>query len=466
MLSSLHRNRDDPYEDVFSFYKQRTSLKGNSSVKEMNNKLKKNKIPELLSPAGNMDCLEAALAAGCDAVYAGCDRFGARAYAGNFTPEEFLKAIEKMHIFGRKLYLTLNTLIKPREFEEIYDFVKPFYEAGLDGVIVQDLGVVSLLLEEFKGMEIHASTQMSISSLYGAEILKEVGISRVVTSRELSLKEIQEIGSKTGMELECFIHGAMCYSYSGLCLMSGFLGGRSGNRGRCAGPCRQPYSSGKIKDRYLLSMKDMCVIDILDELISSGIDSFKIEGRMKSPAYVYGVTKIYRDNIDRIMDDPSIDYAPSAEDRDRLVSLYSRGGISEGYYHLHNSMSLITLEKGAYKREDKEGEEINKRKYPLNAALYVCAGEEIRLSLKSACDSAINVTVTGEEAQKAEKRAVSKAELEKQIKKTGDSDFIIDRTDIKTDGVSFVRLSVLNDLRRRALDAMKEKITYGYKRSL
>ncbi|MBQ7583527.1 MAG: U32 family peptidase [Lachnospiraceae bacterium] len=434
-------------------------------MKEKSGKLN-HPVPELLSPAGDTDCLNAALAAGCDAVYAGIERFGARAYAGNFTSDEFIRATDRMHVFGKKLYLTLNTLIKPEEFEEIYGLVRPLYEAGLDGVIVQDMGIISLLKEEFGGMEIHASTQMSVSSVYGARLLKDLGVSRIVTSRELSLDEVRDIHEEAGVDIECFIHGAMCYSYSGMCLMSSFLGGRSGNRGRCAGPCRQPYSAGRIKNKYLLSMKDLCVIDMLDELIDAGIASFKIEGRMKSPAYVYGVTEIYRRNMDSILENPDRRYAPSEDDRKRLVELYSRGGISDGYYHRHNGLSMMTLERGSYKREDKEGAEIKRRQLPLRASLRAYAGSELQLEAGPVCDPDITVTVTGDVAEQAKSRAMTASDFKKQLSKTGDSDFYFDRIEVATDESSFVRISSVNDLRRRALAIISERLTHGYKRSL
>ena len=426
------------------------------------------KKPELLSPAGNMACLEAALSAGCDAVYAGADRFGARAYAGNFTSDEFMQAIDRMHLFGKKVYLTLNTLIKPDEFRQLHDFVRPFYEAGLDGVIVQDIGVIAMLLADFPGMEVHASTQMSISSVFGARLLKEMGVSRIVPSRELSLDEIRDIITETGIETECFIHGAMCYSYSGLCLMSSFLGGRSGNRGRCAGPCRQPYSAGRMNGKYLLSMKDMCTIDILDELIRAGIASFKIEGRMKSPEYVYGVTEIYRRAIDKITTDPDKRYVSDSADRDRLVELYSRGGISGGYYHRHNGLALITVEKGSYKREDTARYESEKPGIALTARFIAFAECETELILKPAEkeDDSCAVSVKGDMAERADKRPMSEPDFRKQLMKTGDSDFYFEKIDIETDGASFVRIASVNELRRRALDMMKEKLLHGYKRSM
>ena len=417
--------------------------------------------PELLAPAGNMDCLDAAIVAGCDAVYAGCDRFGARAYAGNFTSDEFIEAIDRVHVFGKKIYLTLNTLIKPDEYETIHDFVKPFYEEGLDGVIVQDMGVISLLLKEFKGMAVHASTQMSVSSVYGARLLRDMGVSRVVTSRELSLREIKDIRRETGIEAECFIHGAMCYSYSGMCLMSSFLGGRSGNRGRCAGPCRQPYGN-----KYLLSMKDMCTIDILDELIRADITSFKIEGRMKSPAYVYGVTDIYRRNMDFIMEHEGEHYKPSEADRKRLAELYSRGGISDGYYKRHNGLSMITVEKGAYKREDKGEVNIDRKQLPLRASFEAVAGREMELRVELADNPDIFIKAIGDKVDTADKRPMLDADFEKQLRKTGDSDFTFDKISIATDGRSFVRVSSINSLRRRALGLMRERLTDEYKRSL
>ncbi len=434
-------------------------------------------IPELLSPAGDMECLNAALSAGCDAVYAGCDRFGARAYAGNFTSSEFIEAIDRAHVFGKKIYLTLNTLIKPDEYETIYDFVKPFYEEGLDGVIVQDMGVISLLLSEFKSMAVHASTQMSVSSVYGARLLKDMGVSRVVTSRELSLREVREIRRDARIEVECFIHGAMCYSYSGMCLMSSLLGGRSGNRGRCAGPCRQPYEVKTPKSmhterirkqdgKYLLSMKDMCTIDILDELIKAGISSLKIEGRMKRPAYVYGVTEIYRRNMDLIMENVDRSYRPSEADRKHLTELYSRGGISDGYYNRHNGLSMITVQKGAYKREDKGEEEILRRQLPLTAKLEVIAGKEMKLIIEPVDKPDMRITATGDKADTADKRPMIDADFENKLRKTGDSDFRFDKIVIATDGKSFVRVSSINSLRRKALELMRERLTDGYKRSL
>ena len=235
---------------------------------------------ELLAPAGDINAFYGALNAGADAVYLAGSRFGARAYAENFSEDKIIECIQYCHLFDKKIYLTVNTLMKEEEIPALYDFIKPLYIAGLDAVIVQDIGVLRYLGKNFPDLELHASTQMSICTEYGVSILQEMGVSRIVPARELSLKEIEEIHKKCDVEIETFIHGAMCYCYSGQCLFSSILGGRSGNRGRCAQPCRLPYKvKHNKKDNYYLSMKDMCTIEHIPLLIQSGITSFKIEGR-------------------------------------------------------------------------------------------------------------------------------------------------------------------------------------------
>jgi putative protease len=305
--------------------------------------------PELLSPAGSFDSLIAAINGGCDAVYVGGKQFSARAYASNFDTEELIKAIDYCHLRGVKIYLTVNTLFKEQELNSLIEYINIVYNAGIDALIIQDLGVAKLIKQTFKNLEIHASTQMTIHNLHGVEYLKNFGFSRVVLSRESNLDEIKYIINNTDTEIECFIHGALCYSYSGQCLMSSILGGRSGNRGRCAGTCRLPYTlideNQKINTtsgKYLLSPKDIATIDILPELIDSGIHSFKIEGRMKSPEYVYSVTSIYRKYIDKYLNNPE-DYKVEKEDKDLLLQIYNRGGFSKGYYTDKNNqlMSMI-----------------------------------------------------------------------------------------------------------------------------
>lgn len=307
---------------------------------------------ELLAPAGSGDALRAAVNAGADAVYIGGSMFGARAYAQNPGEDALLTGIDYCHLHGKKIYMTVNTLLKEAELEEtLYPFLLPYYRQGMDGLIVQDLGVAAFVKEYFPGLDVHASTQMTVTGAFGAAFLQKEGITRVVPARELSLEEIRTIIQETGIEVETFIHGAMCYCYSGQCLMSSMIGGRSGNRGRCAQPCRLPYSladtSGrKLRDASgLLSMKDMCTVDILPELIDAGIASLKIEGRMKRPEYTAGVVEIYRKYIDCYMEKGKSEYSVSPEDRAVLMDLYNRGGFSKGYYFQYNGRKMMTMDR-------------------------------------------------------------------------------------------------------------------------
>ena len=310
-------------------------------------------LPELLAPAGSFAHLTAAIKAGADAVYMGGQRFGARAYADNFTGDNLVEALHYAHFYGKRLYLTVNTLMKEKELEEdLHAFLLPFYEEGLDGVIVQDPGAAAFIRQHFPGMEIHGSTQMTITDSYGAKAAARLGMNRVVPARELSLPELVRIKKETGLELEVFIHGALCYCYSGQCLLSSMYGGRSGNRGRCAQPCRLPYqlqsadgtvlcpSSKSQCGSHLLSPKDLCALLMLPELIRAGVDSLKIEGRMKNVEYVAGVTAIYRKYLDRYREDPDR-WQLEPEDMEALEELYSRTGFTDGYWHRHNGPEIM-----------------------------------------------------------------------------------------------------------------------------
>lgn len=296
---------------------------------------------ELLAPAGSYESLLAAYKAGADAVYAGGARFGARAYADNFTEEQFLEAIDYAHFHNKKLYLTLNTLLKSKELqEELYQYVAPLYEQGLDGVIVQDMGVLSFLKTAFPELPIHGSTQMMVTGTDSAMLLKEKGVCRVVSARELSVSELKHMKEICGMELEVFIHGALCYCYSGQCFFSSLLGGRSGNRGRCAQPCRLAYTV----DRYtghVLSPKDLCGLKQIPALHEAGVDSFKIEGRMKSPAYTAGVVSVYRKYLDLFYEAPN-QYCVKDRDIEQLMDIYNRGGMTDGYFYKHNAGAMIS----------------------------------------------------------------------------------------------------------------------------
>ena len=252
---------------------------------------------EILAPAGNMDAVRAAVNGHADAVYLGGSLFSARAFAGNFDEKELLETIDYCHTFDVKVYMAVNTLLKNDEIKRLPDYLEPYYREGVDGIIVQDMGVAGAISGCFPDLPLHGSTQLSVSSEYGAAFLKSIGMTRFVPSRELSLDEIRSIKSKIDIEVETFVHGAMCYCYSGRCLMSSYAGGRSGNRGRCAQPCRKRY---QLEDQraYMLSLKDMCMLSDIGRLIDAGIDSFKIEGRMKTALYVATVARTYRKAID------------------------------------------------------------------------------------------------------------------------------------------------------------------------
>ena len=313
---------------------------------------------EILAPAGSMECLKAAIAAGADAVYTGGALFGARAYAHNLTEEELLEAIDYVHLHGRRLYLTVNTLIKDREMEkQMYDYLLPYYRQGLDAVIVQDIGLFRFIRKHFPDLPIHASTQMTLTGVDGAKFLEKEGAQRIVTSRELSMAEVKKIADETELEIESFVHGALCYCYSGQCLFSSFIGGRSGNRGQCAQPCRLLYRTPEAKrPQYLLSLKDICTLELIPEMIESGIYSFKIEGRMKKPEYAAAVAFQYRKYADLYLkyyeecpaeEDPAAyamkKYRVREEDRQMLLDLYNRGGFHTGYYHTQNGREMISL---------------------------------------------------------------------------------------------------------------------------
>ncbi len=302
---------------------------------------------DLLAPVGNFECLKAAVQNGANSVYFGADIFSARAFAHNFNEEELKQAIDYAKIRGVKTNLTLNILIKDNEFDDAIALASKAYEFGIDAIIVQDLGLAKKLIELFPDLPIHGSTQMTIHSLNGALQLQELGFKRVVLSRELSLNEIEYICKNTDIEIECFVHGALCISYSGQCLFSSMLGGRSGNRGKCAGPCRLPYAlleENKVIDSgYLLSTRDLCGLDFLPRFIKAGVNCLKIEGRMKSPEYVATVTRIYRKYIDLAYSNK--DYVIDENDRKTLLQAFNRGMSSSGHLNSEANRRLIYKDK-------------------------------------------------------------------------------------------------------------------------
>jgi len=436
--------------------------------------------PELLSPAGSIESLHAAVKAGADAIYIGGRDFGARAYAENPDEQELLRAIDFVHFYGKKLYLTVNTLEKEEELEEhLGDFLEPYVRRGLDGVIVQDFGAVDYISRVFPLLPIHASTQMAVTGAAGARLLAKRGLTRIVPARELTLPEIREIREKTGVEVECFIHGAMCYSYSGMCLMSSMIGGRSGNRGRCAGICRLPFKADGTGNRrvYPLNMKDLCALPALPDLIRAGISSFKIEGRMKKPEYTAGVTRIYRKNIDRYFEDPDA-YRTDPGDLEYLELLFSRDGFTDGYYHSRGSSDMIALDNRRNSDPDIRSSrrvqelygEIRKElgrdedRLPVSGLLEIGVGTKTKLTLQSGDRSAV---AYGQPAERAVSRPMSDERILAQLGKFGQSPFDPKRLEIRKNGDDplFIPVGELNRLRRDAADKLQEAIVAPYHRN-
>lgn len=512
---------------------------------------------EILAPAGSMECLKAAIAAGADAVYTGGALFGARAYAHNLTEEELLEAIDYVHLHGRRLYLTVNTLIKDREMEkQMYDYLLPYYRQGLDAVIVQDIGLFRFIRKHFPDLPIHASTQMTLTGVDGAKFLEKEGAQRIVTSRELSMAEVKKIADETELEIESFVHGALCYCYSGQCLFSSFIGGRSGNRGQCAQPCRLLYRTPEAKrPQYLLSLKDICTLELIPEMIESGIYSFKIEGRMKKPEYAAAVAFQYRKYADLYLkyyeecpaeEDPAAyamkKYRVREEDRQMLLDLYNRGGFHTGYYHTQNGREMVSLNRPnhagvpAVKVLAKKGRnvtakaltdlypqdiiELPMRKGREKADNYTCKDavrkgmnvqipvfadtpfkrDEIWMRTRNStlidtlheefvngkikericgtfrlypqeaatltvkCRDA-EITVTGEKAQEALSQPMSRERIEKQLRKTGNTEFEFSFLKTEIGEKVFLPMQSLNELRREALETLEKVICEKYRRS-
>ena len=512
---------------------------------------------EILAPAGSMECLKAAIAAGADAVYTGGALFGARAYAHNLTEEELLEAIDYVHLHGRRLYLTVNTLIKDREMEkQMYDYLLPYYRQGLDAVIVQDIGLFRFIRKHFPDLPIHASTQMTLTGVDGAKFLEKEGAQRIVTSRELSMAEVKKIADETELEIESFVHGALCYCYSGQCLFSSFIGGRSGNRGQCAQPCRLLYRTPEAKrPQYLLSLKDICTLELIPEMIESGIYSFKIEGRMKKPEYAAAVAFQYRKYADLYLkyyeecpagEDPAAyamkKYRVCEEDRQMLLDLYNRGGFHTGYYHTQNGREMISLNRPnhagvpAVKVLAKKGRtvtakamtdlspqdiiELPMRKGREKADNYTCKDavrkgmnvqipvfadtpfkrDEIWMRTRNSAlierlhEEFVNgkikericgtfrlypqeaatltvkcrdaeITVTGEKAQEALSQPMSRERIEKQLRKTGNTEFEFSFLKVEIGEKVFLPMQSLNELRREALETLEKVICENYRRS-
>lgn len=433
---------------------------------------------ELLAPAGSVETLYAAYAAGADAAYIGGSRFGARAFADNADQDQLLEAIDYAHLHGKKLYLTVNTLLKEEELMQgLYAYLLPFYCQGLDAVIVQDLGVLRKIREWFPDLAVHASTQMAVTGALTAARLQELGVARLVTPRELSLQEIRQIRQSCDLEIESFVHGALCYCFSGQCLFSSIAGGRSGNRGRCAQPCRMAYSvagQGKVivspEQGYVLSPKDLCTIELLPQLLETGIDSLKIEGRMKKPEYTAGVVRIYRKYLDLYLAGQVSRWRVSEEDRKHLLGLFNRKGFTDGYYTRHNGASMITRTAPDFRAgEEAFLEELRrdcigkKLKENIKGTVKICQGKPAILSV-SLADGTKEVSVSAGEVRKAKNQPLSEEAIRRQLDKLSDTDFAWEKLTVETDLDSFCPVGVLNELRRSTAAKLKEELLAVYRR--
>lgn len=421
------------------------------------------KTIEILAPAGSYDTLKAAVAAGADAIYVGGSKFGARAYAQNFTQEELLAAIDYVHLHGRKLYLTVNTLLKDTEIEELYEYLQPYYLRGLDAVIVQDMGVMLFVKEHFPDLSIHASTQMTITNVISAKYLESIGVERVVPARELSIEEIKQIAGRTALEIECFVHGALCYCYSGQCLLSSMIGGRSGNRGQCAQPCRLPYFvDEKSRDTDIMSLKDLCTIRHIPELVEAGITSFKIEGRMKQAQYVSAVSFMYRKYVDKYISEGKENYAVDEADVNILMQAYQRRGYCDGYYYRHNGMDMLSLERPQVLEHADTMPEIPQLQEKINGKLIIFPGKHAKLIVEY---KDIVVETEGAAAEVAMNQPVSEERLGQQLRKTGNTPFVFERLEIALHGNVFLPMQSVNELRRTALWQLQERVLESFQRA-
>ena len=389
--------------------------------------------------------------------------------------------------------MTVNTLLKEEEMDSLCSYMEPYVRCGLDAVLVQDFGVLVMLREAFPDLPLHASTQMTVTGPEGAALLREYGVTRVVPARELSLRELIRIKEVSGLEVETFVHGALCYCYSGACLMSSMIGGRSGNRGRCAQPCRllnllndktgfdgSTSILERKEARHFMSPKDLCTIDLLPEMVQAGIDSLKIEGRMKKPEYAAGVVSVYRACLDRAMTDPD-HYRVSEEEHRILYDLYNRSGFTDGYFHRRNGPEMMALVKHELTKEETDArqrlyEEMHSRymdepyTVPVRARFTVRSGEPLKAELSCSGHpergAEIVVQVEGPPVQEARKQPLSKERIRENAMKSGGTDFTILSLEIDTDGRSFVPISQINELRRDALDSLRDAVLASFRREI
>ncbi len=498
---------------------------------------------EVLAPGGSKEAIYAGMACGADAIYTGTSRFSARAFAENPSVTELCEILDYAHLHGKKIYLTVNTLLTERELEnELSDMLEPLYEAGLDAVIVQDYGVLDYIHENFPGLEIHASTQMSFVTGEAMNQLKPYGVTRVVPARELNIAELRDIRQKTDLELEVFVHGALCYCYSGQCLMSKVIGGRSGNRGMCAQPCRLPFETENGKKGYFLSTKDLCTLPQLGQLIDAGVNSFKIEGRMKKPAYTAYTAHLYRLYADAWLSGIKKEDKEIQKDVQKLADIYNRGGFCGGYLfepskknivfskknghygvcvgevtkvnkhtveyqttaetqyqdvlefrdNQENSVYEYTVKEGAtpgeivtarfkpgsplkkgqkvYRTKNNElltrietqiGEGQRNQKEAIEGVFTARLGEAIQLVVRY---GEYETIVTDVVAEVASKQPVAGEEVERRLKKTGDSSFYFQELFVEVEDNLFFPMGRISALRRQAFEQLQEEILQAVRR--
>ncbi len=411
---------------------------------------------ELLAPGGTLDCVKTAVNSGADAVYFAGKSFGARSYAGNLSDEEVMYAADYCHLRGAKAYITVNTLTFDREFSELEKFIKTLTKAGVDGVIVQDLGVLRFIREISPDLPLHGSTQMTVHSADGVKKLYERGVSRVVLSRELSGKEIEEITKTVDAEIEVFVHGAMCMSYSGQCLMSSVIGGRSGNRGKCAQPCRLTFSADGKTPKHYLSLKDMSYANHIKELESMGVASLKIEGRMKGEEYISAVVSTYRRLIDENRN-------ATKEEWEKLNRVFFRGGLSDGYYTGDKGKQMFAFDKpdNPYLKQEDEVKIPDEKQTGIDISAKIIVGEKPVITLKQGEYSA---SVTGDETiQEASKKAATVEDIKARLSKLGGTPFKAKNVSVELSDNAFVPVSALNELRRCAVASLEDEILKEYK---
>ncbi|MBQ7374590.1 MAG: U32 family peptidase [Clostridia bacterium] len=407
---------------------------------------RKTALPELLAPAGSFECLIAAIKGGADAIYIGGKKFGARAYAKNFDTEELARAVRYAHLHKRKIYVTLNTLVLDREMDEVLSYARELYRLGVDALIIADLGAISVIREHLPDLELHASTQMSVHNSLGADMAYELGCKRVVLARELSAENIRAVTEKCKPEIEVFLHGALCVCHSGQCLFSSMVGGRSGNRGECAQPCRLPYNGD---NSYPLSLTDLCLANHIRELCDIGVASLKIEGRMKSADYVYRVTSIYRRLLDGYREATDAEMA-------ELRAVFSRGGFTDKYFVGKSLDRMIGTRGEDDKRISREisGDEFTLERATVRARARIVSGERASLTLYNDEKA---VTAYGDIPAPAESHPLTEEDIKARLSKMGATMLSLDRKDIELELSEGINLSPasLNALRRDAAEMLE-----------